>query len=309
MEIIIILLIALALDLIFGEPPNTWHPIAWLGKLITLETKLAPKKGRLGQLAYGVGMVLITLGLIATAAYFFLAHLSEFNLVIYTIVAGFLLKFTFSLRGLSQAIDTVRKLLATNNLDEARISLKSLVSRDTTKLYKSQVISATVESAAENICDSFVAPLLYFFLFGVPGAIAYRIINTFDSMIGYHGQWEYLGKFAARLDDVVNFIPARITALIIVAASLICRKNASKAWHIMVRDHKKTESPNAGWTMSATAGALGVQLQKIGHYRLGDNHYPLSLDTISASRQIIVVTAIIWCSISILAEVIYFVAT
>jgi adenosylcobinamide-phosphate synthase len=187
--------------------------------------------------------------------------------------------------------------------------LKSLVSRDTDELNKSQVISAAVESAAENICDSFVAPLFYFLLFGVPGAIACRVINTFDAMVGYHGRWEYLGRFAARLDDVANFIPARITALIIVLASPICRKNTSQAWHIMIRDHKKTESPNAGWTIGAIAGALGVQLEKAGHYKLGDNHFPLSVDTIDSSRQIILVAAIIWCLISTLAEVIYIAAT
>jgi adenosylcobinamide-phosphate synthase len=309
MEIIFILLIALVLDLTFGEPPDVWHPVAWLGKLISVETRLAPKKDRLRQLAYGVSMVLITLGLIVTAIYFWLAYLREFNLIVYVIVAGLLLKFTFSLRGLRQAIRTVRELLVKNNLSQARISLKSLVSRDTDELNKSQMISAAVESAAENICDSFVAPLFYFLLFSVPGAIAYRVINTFDAMVGYHGHLEYLGRFAARLDDVANFIPARITALIIVLASLICRKNASQAWHIMIRDHKKTESPNAGWTMGAIAGALGVQLEKAGHYKLGDNHFPLSLDTIDTSRQIILVTAIVWCSISVLAEVIYLVAT
>jgi adenosylcobinamide-phosphate synthase len=309
MEIIAILLIALALDLIFGEPPNAWHPLAWLGKLISVETRLAPKKDRLRQLAYGVTMVLITLGLIVTAVYFWLAYLREFNLVVYVIVAGLLVKFSFSLRGLRQAIRTVRELLAKNNLSQARISLKSLVSRNTDELNKSQVISAAVESAAENICDSFVAPLFYFLLFSVPGAIAYRVINTFDAMVGYHGHWEYLGRFAARLDDVANFIPARITALIIVLASVICRKNTSQAWRIMIRDHKKTESPNAGWTMGAIAGALGVQLEKAGHYKLGDNHFPLSLDSLDTSRQIILVTAIIWCSISVLAEVVYLVAT
>jgi adenosylcobinamide-phosphate synthase len=309
MEIIVILLIALALDLTLGEPPNAWHPIAWLGKLVSVETRLAPKKDRLRQLAYGVTMVLITVGLIVTAVYFWLAYLRDFNLIIYAIVAGLLLKFSFSLRGLRQAIRTIRELLAKNNLNQARISLKSLVSRNTNKLSRNQVISAAVESAAENICDSFVAPLFYFLLFGVPGAIAYRVINTFDAMVGYHGHWEYLGRFAARLDDVVNFIPARITALMIVLASLICRKNASQAWHIMIRDHKKTESPNAGWTMGAIAGALGVQLEKAGHYKLGDNHFPLSLDTIDTSRQIVLVTAIIWCSVSILAEVAYHVAT
>jgi len=309
MEIIGILLVALALDLIFGELSNVWHPIAWLGKLISLETKLAPQRDSSKQITYGVGMVLITLGLVVTAVYFLLSQLNEFNSLCYIIIAGFLLKFSFSLRGLRQAVDAVRRLLARNDLYQARISLKSLVSRDTAKLNKSQIISATIESAAENICDSFIAPLFYFFLFSVPGAIGYRVINTFDSMVGYHGRWEYLGKFAARLDDVVNFIPARLTALIIVVASLICRKDISRAWHVMIRDHKKTESPNAGWTMSAIAGALGVQLEKTDHYRLGDNHYPLSLNTISTSRQIIVVTAIIWCIISIFAEVMYLVAT
>jgi adenosylcobinamide-phosphate synthase len=308
-EIIVILLIALACDLIFGEPSNAWHPIAWLGKLISIETRLPPKKDKLRQLAYGVSMVLITLGLIVTAAYFWLAYLRAFNLIIYVIVAGLLMKFSFSLRGLRQAIEAVSKLLAKNNLNQARISLKSLVSRNTDELNKNQVISAAVESAAENICDSFVAPLFYFLFFGVPGAIAYRIMNTFDAMVGYHGHWEYLGRFAARLDDFANFIPARITALIIVFAALICRKNASQAWHIMIRDHKKTESPNAGWTMSAIAGALGVQLEKTGYYKLGDNHSPLSLDTIDTSRQIIIVTAITWCSIAFLAEVAYHVAT
>lgn len=255
MEKIVILLIALTLDLAFGEPSNTWHPIAWLGKLISSETKLAPQRGKIRQMAYGAGIVLVTLGLIVTAVYFLLAQLSEFNFIVYVIVAGILLKFSFSLRGLRKTVDSVKKLLAKDNLEQARLSLMSLVGRDTTKLSRSQVISAAVESAAENICDSFVAPLFYFFIFGVAGATAYRVINTFDTMIGYHGKWEYPGKFAARLDDVANFIPARITALIIVLAAVICRKNTSQAWHIMVRDHDKTESPNAGWTMSAVAGA------------------------------------------------------
>jgi len=154
-----------------------------------------------------------------------------------------------------------------------------------------------------------VAPLFYFLLFGVPGAIAYRVVNTFDAMIGYHGKWEHLGKFAARLDDVANFIPARITALIIALAAWICKKNMQQAWHIMLRDHKKTHSPNAGWTMSAIAGALGVQLEKASHYKLGDNHYSLSLNTVDASLQMTMTVAAIWSLIAILAEVIYIVAT
>ncbi len=308
-EIITILLIALALDLIFGEPRNVWHPVAWLGKLVFLETRLAPQQGKLRQLAYGVGMVVITAGLIFTASYFVFAYLKGFNAAAYVIVGGLLLKLTFSLRGLKQAVNTVKTRLSKDNLIQARTSLKSLVSRDTTDLDQKQLISAAVESAAENMCDSFVAPLFYFLLFGVPGAIIYRVINTFDAMVGYHGEWEYLGKFAARLDDVANFLPARITGLMIVLAALICKKSPSRAWQIMIRDHKRTQSLNAGWTMSAIAGALGVQLEKAGHYKLGEDRYPLSLNTINASQQIIAVVAVIWIFLSVVAEVTYHVWT
>ena len=141
----------------------------------------------------------------------------------------------------------------------------------------------------------------------MPGAIAYRIVNTADTMIGYHGKWEYLGKFAARLDDVINFIPARLTALMIVIATWLCQKDVSGAWRVMLRDHNKTQSPNAGWAMSAAAGSLGVQLEKTGSYKLGDNHYPLSTETIGASLQMMFVVALLWSLTCISVEVIRFV--
>lgn len=308
MEKIFILLIALSLDLAFGEPPNIWHPVAYLGKLISFEMKLAPQRGKVRQFTYGVSMVLITMCLVTVPIYFLLDYLKGINIVAHIAVAGLLLKYSFSLRGLRQAVNAVRQSLARNDLVEARINLLTLVSRDTASLSESQTISAATESAAENSCDSIVAPLFYFLIFGVPGAIAYRIVNTFDAMVGYHGKFEYLGKFAARLDDMANFLPARITGTIIVLAALICKKNMSQAWHIMLRDHSRTESPNAGWTMSAVAGALGIQLEKVGHYKLGDNREPLSLDTIDAALQMVAAVAIIWSSVFILVEVIRFAA-
>jgi adenosylcobinamide-phosphate synthase len=170
------------------------------------------------------------------------------------------------------------------------------------------VISAAIESCAENICDSFVAPLFYFAIFGLPGAIAYRIINTFDAMIGYHGDREYTGKFAARLDDVANYIPARISALLIVIASAMTGNSITHALRIMSRDHKKTESPNAGWSMSAMAGSLGVELEKIGQYRLGDNHRSLNFSLIADSQHIMLATAALWGMFIIVKEVICCVA-
>jgi adenosylcobinamide-phosphate synthase len=309
MEIIFILILAFIIDIALGDPANAWHPVAWLGKLISLEMKLAPRQGKTKQLAFGIAAVVITMAVVTAAAYFLFAYLKEINLWLYIIIAALFLKFTFSIRGLRQAAITIKRLLSKDKLSEARLSLRSLVSRDTANMDKSQVVAATVESVAENSCDSFIAPLFYFLIFGVPGAIAYRIINTFDAMIGYHGEYEYLGKAAARLDDAANFIPARITAIIIVLAAWICGKNISQAWHIMIRDHGKTQSPNAGWTMSAIAGALGIQLEKAGHYKLGDNHYSLSLNAIDASVRIVMVTAIIWSLLSISVQGVYLAAS
>jgi adenosylcobinamide-phosphate synthase len=309
MDVLLILLLALAIDLVLGEPPRVTHPVVWMGKVVSFLIKGGSGRSPRVQFLYGLGVVLVTAGIFVVPVYFILFYLKSLSLIAYIVPAAVILKTSFSLKGLRHSALRVRNLLAEDKLAEARFELRSLVGRDTSKLDKSLMVSATVESVAENECDSFVAPLFYFLLLGVPGAIAYRVINTVDAMIGRHGEFEYLGKFAARLDSVVNFIPARITALIIVLAAWLRKRNASGAWHIMLRDRRRTESPNAGWTMSAIAGALGVQLEKLGYYKLGDNHNSLSLSTIDASLQIIMTTALIWSLLIILAEVIYHVAT
>ena len=309
METVFILVTALILDFTIGEPPNAGHPVAWLGKFINRGMKLAPGKGRGRQLIFGTVLVLMTLGIATALAFFLVAYLKTVNPWLYVIASGLLLKFTFSLRGLKDAAQKVGNLLKEDKLPEARRSLGALVSRDTSRLGESQVVVATVSSVAENSTDSFLAPLFYFLLFGLPGAVAYRVINTFDAMIGYRGQWEHLGKFAARLDDVANFIPARLNALIMVLAAWLCRMRAGRAWQIMARDHAKTESPNAGWTMSAMAGALEVQLTKAGHYQLGDNRRTLTPDIIDGALKLVLVTAIIWSAAIITAKVVYFAIT
>jgi adenosylcobinamide-phosphate synthase len=309
MEIAGIFILAIIIDIIFGEPPNSCHPVAWSGKLISAELRCVPQKGKWLQLTFGITIVLITVTAIALLVYFAITYIQSVNTILYIVVSAVLLKFTFSLRGLKREANSVKTLLAQNKLPEARTRISSLVSRDTTGLRKGELISATIESVAENSCDSFVAPLFYFLLLGIPGAVAYRIINTFDAMIGYHGKWEYTGKFAARLDDIVNFIPARITAFIIMLAILLCRKNPTNAWRVMLRDHSKTESPNAGWTMSALAGALGIQLEKDGCYRLGDSRNSLSIDSIDDSLKLVLIVALIWSFLLLVTQVIYFVAT
>ncbi|MCL0093495.1 adenosylcobinamide-phosphate synthase CbiB, partial [Dehalococcoidia bacterium] len=188
----------------------------------------------------------------------------------------------------------VKQLLVNDQLDEARFELRSLVSRDVHGLPRPLVVSATIESVAENTCDSFVAPLFYFLLFGVPGAIAYRVVNTLDAMVGYHGKYEYLGKFASKLDDVLNFVPARLTALLFIFAAFLCQADTRASWQTTFSDHSKTESPNAGWPMAAVAGALNVQLEKAGQYKLGKANAHLEPETIDATLNLMLKAMLSW---------------
>ncbi|MCH8330432.1 MAG: cobalamin biosynthesis protein CobD [Bacteroidetes bacterium] len=183
--------------------------------------------------------------------------------------------------------------LTDGDVAQARLGLRSLVSREPSGLSSQQTAAATVESVSENMADSICGPWLFFALFGLPGAVAYRVINTMDSMIGYHGEYELLGKASARLDDIVNLIPARLSGLLLVLASaFLPGQHAAGAWRIMWRDHARTESPNAGWPMSGMAGALGVELEKVGHYRLGEDTRPVVVgDITQAIRSMYLVAA------------------
>jgi len=304
---LLILFGALIIDLALGELPRPVHPVVWMGKVISFGERGGDGHSRLIQFVYGVGMSLFIIGLFTAAAYFILYYLKSLSLAAYVVIGTVLLKSTFSLRELRRVALKVREFLLKKELDRARYELCSLVSRDTQALTPPMVVSATVESVAENTCDSFIAPLFYFLLFGVPGAIAYRVVNTLDAVIGYHGKYEYLGKFASRLDDALNFIPARLTALLLILASFLLRKDVRASWQVALSDHSKTESINAGWTMAAVAGALNVQLCKAGHYKLGRVNTPLTPRTIDASLQLMQIAALIWVVMCFAAGGVYFV--
>jgi len=293
-DILVILAVALAIDLVLGEPPRVMHPVVWIGKVALFLGKGGIGGRRWAQFVYGCGTTLLTMGLFVAPAYFLLLYLKGINFWLYVIVAAALLKYTFSLKELRQAALGVKVLLLKDKLDEARFELRSLVSRDTRGLPQPLLVSATVESVAENSCDSFVAPLFYFLLLGVPGAIAYRVVNTLDAMVGYHGEYEYLGKFASRLDDVLNFVPARLTALLLVLATFLSRKDTRSSWQVMLSDHANTESPNAGWPMAAVAGALNVQLEKVGHYKLGRANAHLIPETVDAALKLVLIAMLSW---------------
>jgi adenosylcobinamide-phosphate synthase len=186
------------------------------------------------------------------------------------------LKTMLSVRDLGGAARAVAAALEHGRLDEARRAVRwHLVSRPTAALDEGHVASAAVESVAENLTDSCLGPLLFYVLFGLPGAVAYRAINTADAMIGYReGAREYFGKVAARLDDLLNLVPARLAALALVVAASLAGADGTQAWAMMRRDHGRATSPNAGWTMAAMAGALRVRLVKAHHYTLGEGPLP-----------------------------------
>ena len=295
MNTAIILWLAVALDLVFGDPPNAWHPTGWMGQVIAFGRHHSPASGAVAQFVFGTLLILLGAMLFALPVLFGLAYLSAWNEIAFIIASALILKTTFTLRGLVRAARDVHTALDANDLPAARrLVAWHLVSRDTRALDAAHVVSATVESVAENLADSFVAPIFFFALFGVPGALAYRFVNTADAMIGYHGATEYLGKFAARLDDVLNWIPARVAGLLIVIGALFARVNQSGAWRVMARDHARTASPNAGYPMSAMAGALDIRLEKIGTYELGDATRALESAMIPRSLWVMSAGATLW---------------
>ena len=272
---IIILLVAVGIDLIIGEYPGRVHPTVWIGKTVSFAVKSYPNT-RILAFLYGTLIAICIPAVWGSITYLVSDIWGNTHNVLYVLIVAILFKSTFSIRMLFQVGRRMALLVNANSLDEVRLGLRALVSRDVTELTLDDATAATVESVSENLTDSIVAPMVAFALFGLPGAFVYRAINTLDSMIGYHGRYEYLGKASARVDDVVNWIPSRITAILLVIGSLFLPgQKLSNAWRIMWRDHGVTESPNAGWTMSAMAGALGIRLTKIGFYQLGDASKPI----------------------------------
>ncbi|MCY3645807.1 MAG: adenosylcobinamide-phosphate synthase CbiB [Chloroflexi bacterium] len=263
-----VIVLAATLDRVLPEPPAAIHPVVWIGRATDLLVRRRPG-APLAAFSYGASVVVLMVGVSGFLAWLVMEALMALGPVAYVLGGAVLLRTTFTVRGLSAAADNTRRALEEDRLDDARESLRALVSRDAATLTPPLVAAAAVESVAENTTDSYISPWLAFAILGVPGAVAYRAVNTLDSMLGFRGPNEYLGKAAARLDDLVNLIPARLSALLLLASGAVMRLPVARAWRGMLRDQRITESPNAGWTMGAVAWLLGIELEKPGHYRLG----------------------------------------
>jgi adenosylcobinamide-phosphate synthase len=285
----LVLIMAFVLDAIIGEPPNALHPVVWIGRAIE-PLKRFPATHRFVELSVGfhyaialpVGLCFATL-LVDDA----LAPYPRLRFC----VRVYLLFSCFALRGLWKAGKEMRDALVTGDLAGARRALSGLCSRDAADLRESELSGATIESLSENTSDSVVAPLFYFVLFGVPGAVVYRVVNTMDAMVGYRGRYEYLGKTAARLDDLLNYIPARITTLVMCLAGGLQGLSSGQGLFTVIRDSSRTASPNAGRPMAMASGLLGVRLDKRDHYVLGAEFRAPGADDIRKTMRLVVVTA------------------
>jgi adenosylcobinamide-phosphate synthase len=288
--------LALLLDLSLGDPPNRYHPVAWMGTAIGAVRRHAPGQGRLAQLLYGAMLVLSGGAVVAGLGHVLNRAFARLSAPWRWLAEAVLLKMTLSLRGLVRVAQEVEEALEAGDLTEARrLASWHLVSRDTTALTEPQVAAATIESVAENISDGVIAPLFFYAFAGLPGALVYRFINTNDAMLGYRDRdHEWLGKAPARLDDLANLLPARLSAALIVLAAALVGENPGMACQVWRRDAGKTASPNAGHPMSAMAGALNVELEKVGHYRLGaGGRAPVPIDIRRAARLIRLVPMLI----------------
>ena len=303
LESILIVIFALILDFIIGDPKNKFHPTSWIGtfiaKLVPIVKNESPKIEKFG----GIILVILVTSIVSTLLVFLnigIQNISiEFVGIILSIIVGtILLKTTIAIRGMEKHAMAVMDSLEKNDLEAARNNLSMIVKRNTKNLDKNHVLSGTLESISENTVDGVTGPLFYFAFFGILGAFVYRIVNTIDSMIGYKTSiFRNVGWFGANCDKILNYLPARITSIMMVIGAMILGNDWKKSYKIMRRDAKNTDSPNAGYPMAALAGALGTQFEKINHYSVGEGNIELTKDHLRSAISLMKITSILFCMI------------
>ena len=249
-------------DLLFGDPEGFPHPVRGMGKLINLIENVLNKKGAFWiKRIKGIVLACIIIGISAYSAYLLIKLSRRLNPFLYHLAWVYIGYTTISVKDLQIKARAIYKELKEGDIFKARKELSRIVGRDIQDLSEDEIKRATIESIAESTNDGIVAPLFYLILGGTVLAITYKAINTLDSMVGYkNDRYIHFGWFSARVDDVANFIPARIAGMLIVISSFLLRKNFKDSLKTMLRDSKKHSSPNSGISEAAMAGALGIRL-------------------------------------------------
>ena len=288
--------IAYVLDLIFGDPQNVIHPVQVIGKTISAGEKVLLRK----KYKFLAGAVLNIFTVSITYTLMYLISKSVKISVFFMIIEIYLMYTIFSINSLAREGNRVYRILKEGDIEKARKDLSYLVSRDTEMMDEKMIIRSTMETISENTVDGIVAPMFYMFLGGMPLAMAYKAINTLDSMVGYKNEkYMEFGKFSAKVDDVANFIPARITGILIVLASMILGYDYKNSLKIFLRDRKNHSSPNSAHSEASVAGALRVQFggkvsyfgKEIDKPTIGDKTKEFELEDIRKNIRIMYVTS------------------
>ena len=290
------------LDFLFGDPHHLPHPVRAIGKLISsLETFFRRYLSQKERLA-GFLLTIIVCAVSFAIPFLLLFWLETIHIYWRVAVESFFCYQILATKSLKDESMKVYFALKKNNLIEARQHLSYIVGRDTQHLTESEMVKATVETVSENTSDGVIAPLFFLALGGAPLGFLYKAINTMDSMIGYQNEtYQYFGRAAAKLDDIVNYIPARISALLMLVICFLLRYNTKNALKIFIRDRRNHKSPNSAYTEAVCAGALEIRLAGPSYYFgklvekpfIGDDLRPVETDDIRKANRLLYATAIL----------------
>ena len=303
LESIIIVGFALLLDFLVGDPKTKYHPTAWIGKLIASLVPFTKNNSAKKELIGGILLVSIIVATVCTVLIVLdigisLLTIDIVSLIVSIAVGSILLKTTIAIRGMQKHALAVVDAIEKGDLDSARNHLSMIVKRDTKNLDKNHILSAVLESVSENTVDGVTGPLFYYAIFGLPGAFVYRVINTIDSMVGYKTiLFKNVGWFGAKCDTILNYVPSRLTALVMILGALILGYNWKESLYIMRRDSRKLESLNAGFPMAVLAGALGTRLEKMNYYTIGNGSIEFTKSHVTSAVALMKVSSILFCGI------------
>lgn len=280
-EALLIVILAILIDRFVGEFPNRYHPLRWMGNVLGgIDRRLKNRDGvyatALGILSYLFILLLFGGIAIAITATFRTYVPDPFGTVLWIVSSAFLLKITFAVFSFDKHCEPICSDIENGNIIDAADKVRMIVSRNTEGMDESHIASSCCETISENYADSVCTPTFYMGLLGIPGAFMYRCTNLMDAMWGYrNGEYEKLGKFPAVLDDILGFITSRASALFIVIGSAILGMDWRNAWKVAKEDSMVTASPNSGYPMAATAGALNIRMDKEGSYTInGEAEFP-----------------------------------
>ena len=302
-QIGIALVLGYLLDLMIGDPHNIWHPVCGIGKLIQATEKHLRKllkEGKVRERIAGMLLVIIVCSISTVIPWAILFIAGKISVYLKLVVMAIMCCQLLATKSLKDESMKVHEKLEQKNLEGAREAVSMIVGRDTKQLTKEGVTKAAVETIAENTSDGIIAPLCYMAIGGPVLGFFYKAVNTMDSMVGYKNEkYVYFGWAAAKLDDVVNFIPARLSAFLMIIGAFFLRLNGKNAWNMYVRDRFNHASPNSAQTESVMAGALEVQLAGDAYYfgklykkkTIGDAKRPIQVSDIIKANQLLYVTS------------------